>query len=149
MLYLTTLQADKFTRRRYGMKFHKYHFMKFVYAYGILKIRIATTTRHQRSVQVMYELERYKIIRQNNVAFLMIHGRFPFELYKKKINKKTSMSSLLFDEHLFNIGVEFNKLQKLVIFYTTLRFEYDIEIYLLDRLIYSNNTSNFKIKIKT
>ena len=47
MLYLTTLQADKFTRRRYGMKFHKYHFMKSVYTFGILKIRIATTTRHQ------------------------------------------------------------------------------------------------------
>ena len=59
------------------------------------------------------------------------------------------MSSLLFDEHLINIGVEFNKLQKLMIFYTTLSFEYDIEICLLDRLIYSNNTSNFKIKIKT
>ena len=55
----------------------------------------------------------------------------------------------MFDEPLINIGVEFNKLQKLMIFFTTLRFEYDIGIYLLDRLIYSNNTSNFKIKIKT
>ena len=128
MSYSTTLQVDKFTRRRYGTKFHKYHFMKFVYTYGILKIRIATTTRHQRSVQVMYGLERYKIIRQNNVDFLMIQGRFPFWLYKKKINTKTSMSTLLFDEHLINIGVEFNKLQKLMIFYTKLRFEYDIEI---------------------
>ena len=109
----------------------------------------ATTTPHQRSVQVMYKLERYKIMRQNNVDFLMIQGRFPFGLYKKKINTKTSMSSLLFDEPLINIGVEFNKLQKLMIFFTTLRFEYDIGIYLLDRLIYSNNTSNFKIKIKT
>ena len=84
-----------------------YHFMKFVYTYGILKIWNATTTHHQRSVQVMYELERYKIIRQNNVDFLMIQGRFPIGLYKKKINTKTSMSSLLF--------VEFNKLQKLMI----------------------------------
>ena len=110
MMYSATLQADKCTRRRYGMKFHKYHFMKFVYTYGILKIRIATTTRHQRSVQVMYELERYKIIKQNNVEFLRIQGRFPFGLYKKKINTKKSMSSLLFDEHFTNIGVEFNKL---------------------------------------
>ena len=149
MSYSTTLQVDKFTRLRYGMKFHKCHIMKFVYMYGILKIRIATTTHHQRSVQVMYELERYKKIRQNNVDFLMIQGRFPFGLYKKKINTKTSMSSLLFDEHLINIGAEFNKLQKLIIFYTTLRFEYDIEIYLLDGLIFSNNTSYFKIKIKT
>ena len=149
MSYSTTRQDDKFTRQRYGMKFHKYHFMKFVYTYGILKLRIATTTRHQRSVQVMHELERYKIMRQNNVDFLMIQGRFPFGLYTKKINTKTSMSSLLFDQHLIDIGIEFNKLQKLVIFYTTLRFEYDIEIYLLDKLTYSNNTSNFKIKIKT
>ena len=131
------------------MKFHKYHFMKFVYTYRILKIQTAATTRHQRSVQVMCKLERYKIIRQNNVDFLMIQGRFPYGLYKKKINTKTSMSSLLFDEHVINIGVEFNKLPKLVIFYTTLRFKYDIEIYLLNKLIYSNNTSNFKIKIKT
>ena len=58
----------------------------------------------------MYELERYKIIRQNNVEFLMIQGRFPFGLYNKKINTKKRMSSLLFDEHLTNIGVEFNKL---------------------------------------
>ena len=108
--YSTTLQVDKFKRRRYGMKFHKYHFMKFVYTYRILKIWIATTTRHQRPVQVMYELERYKIIRQKNAYFLMIQGRFPFGLYKKKINTKTSMISLLFDEHLINIGVEFNKL---------------------------------------
>ena len=149
MWYSTTLQVDKFTRRMYGMKFRKYHFMKFVYTYGILKIWIATTTRHQRFVQVMYELESYKIIRQNNVDFLMMQGRFPFGLYKKKINTKRSMSSLLYDEHLINTCVEFNKLQKLMIFYTTLQFEYDIEIYLLDRLIYSNNTSNFKIKIKT
>ena len=97
----------------------------------------------------MYELEKHKMIRQNNVDFLMIQGRFPFGLHKKKINTKTSMSSLLFDEHLINIGAEFNKLQKLIIFYTTLRFEYDIEIYLLDGLIFSNNTSYFKIKIKT
>ena len=69
----------------------------------------------------------------------MIQRRFPLRLYKKKINTTTNMSSFLFDEHLINIGVEFNKLQKLMIFYTTLRFEYDIEIYLLDRLIYSNN----------
>ena len=122
--------------------------MKFIYTYGVLKIRTATTTRHQRSAQVMYELERYKIMRQNNVDFLMIQGRFPFGLYKKKINTKTSMSSLLFDEHLINIGVEFNTLQKLMIFFTTLRFEYDIEIYLFDRLIYSNNTNNFRIKIE-
>ena len=74
----------------------------------------------------MNELERYKIIRQNNLDFLMIQAKFPFELYKKKINKKTSISSLLFDEHLININFEFNKLQKLMIFYTTLRFEYDI-----------------------
>ena len=67
----------------------------------------ATTTPHQRSVQVMYKLERYKIMRQNNVDFLMIQGRFPFGLYRQKINMKTSMSSLLF--------VEFNKLQKLMI----------------------------------
>ena len=60
-----------------------------------------------------------------------------------------SMSSLLFDEHLVNIDAEFNKLQKLIISHTTLRFEYDIEIYLLDRLIYPNNTRNFKIKIKS
>ena len=59
------------------------------------------------------------------------------------------MSSLLFDEHLINIGAEFNKIQKLMTFNTTLRFENDIEIYLLDRLIYSKNTSNFKIDIKT
>ena len=84
--------------------------MKFVYTYGILKIWIATTTRHQRFVQVMYELESYKIIRQNNVDFLMMQGRFPFGLYKKKINTKRSMSSLLYDEHLINTGVEFNKL---------------------------------------
>ena len=90
--------------------------MKFACTYGILKIQIATTTRHQRSVQVMYELERYKIIRQNNAYFLMIQGRFPFGLCKKKINTKTSMSSLLFDGHLINTGVEFNKLQKLMIF---------------------------------
>ena len=122
--------------------------MKFIYTYGVLKIRTATTTRHQRSAQVMYELERYEIMRQNNVDFLMIQGRFPFGLYKKKINTKTSMSSLLFDEHLINIGVEFNTLQKLMIFFTTLRFEYDIEIYLFDRLIYSNNTNNFRIKIE-
>ena len=139
MSHSTILQVDEFTRRRYGIKFHKYHFMKFVFTYGILKIRIPTTTRHQRSVQIMYELGRYKIIKQNNVDFLMIQGRFPFRLYKKKINTTTNMSSVLFDEHLINIGVEFNKLQKLMIFYTTLRFEYDIEIYLLDRLIYSNN----------
>ena len=149
MAYSTTLQVDKFTRLRYGIKFHKYNIMKFVDMYGNLKIRIATTTHRQRSVQVMYELERYKIIRQNNLDFLMIQVRFPFGLYKKKINTKTSMSSLLFDEHLINIGVEFNKLEKLMIFNTTLRFEYDSEIYLLDRLIYSNNTSYFKIKIKT
>ena len=31
MSYSTTLQVDKFTRRRYGMKFHKFHFMKFAY----------------------------------------------------------------------------------------------------------------------
>ena len=37
MSYSTTLQVDKFTRRRYEMNFHKYHFMKFVYTYGILK----------------------------------------------------------------------------------------------------------------
>ena len=36
-----------------------------------------------------------------------------------------------------------------MIFYTTLQFEYDIEIYLFDRLIYLNNTRNLKIKIKT
>ena len=127
-------------RRRYGIKFHKYHFMKSVFTYGILKIRISTATRHQRSVQFMHELQRYKIIKQNNVDFLMIQGRFPFRLYKKKINMTANMSSLLFDEHLINIGVEFNKLQKLMIFYTTLWFEYDIEIYLLGRLIYSKNT---------
>ena len=75
MSYSTILQADKFTRRTYGMKFHKYNFMKFVYTYRLLKIRIITT-RHQISVQVMYELERYKIVRQNNVDFLMIQGRF-------------------------------------------------------------------------
>ena len=67
--------------------------MKFVYTYVILKIRIATRTRNQRSVQVMYELERYKIIRQNNVDFFMIQGGFPSGLYKKKINTKLSMSS--------------------------------------------------------
>ena len=65
MSHPTTLQVDKFTRRRYGMKFHKYHFMKFVYRHGTLKLQIATTNCHQRSVQVMYELERYKIMRQN------------------------------------------------------------------------------------
>ena len=97
----------------------------------------------------MYELERYKLMRQNNVDFLIIQRRFTFGLYKKKINTKTSMSSLLFDEHLINIGAEFNKIQKLMPFHTTLRFENDIEIYLLDRLIYLNNTSNFKIDIKT
>ena len=98
----------------------------------------------------MYELERYKIIRQNKVDFLMIQGKFPFRQYKKKINKKkTSISSLLFDEHLLNINFEFNKLQKLMISYTTLQFEYDIQIYLLDRLIYSNNKSIFKIKMET
>ena len=59
------------------------------------------------------------------------------------------MTLLLFDEHLINIGAEFNKRQKLMIFYKALRFEYDSEIYLLDRLIYSNNTSNFKLKIET
>ena len=80
---------------------------------------------------------------------MRIQGQIPFVLYKKKINIKMSMSSLLFDEHLVNIDVEFNKLQKLIIFRTTLRFEYDIEIYLLDRLIYPNNTRNFKIKIKS
>ena len=37
MSYSTTLQVDKFTRRRYEMNFQKYHFMKFVYTYGILK----------------------------------------------------------------------------------------------------------------
>ena len=79
--------------------------MKFVYMYGILKIQIATTTRHQRSAHAMYELERYKMIRQNNVDFLIIQGRFPFGLYKKKINMKTSMSSLLFNEHLINIDL--------------------------------------------
>ena len=80
---------------------------------------------------------------------MRIQGQIPFVLYKKKINIKMSMSSLLFDEHLVNIDAEFNKLQKLIIFRTTLRFEYDIEIYLLDRLIYPNNTRNFKIKIKS
>ena len=80
MSYSTTRQDEKFKRQRYGMKFHKYHLMKFVYMYGILKIRIATTTRHQRTVQVMYELEKYKIMRQNNVDILMIQGRFPFGL---------------------------------------------------------------------
>ena len=80
---------------------------------------------------------------------MRIQGQIPFVLYKKKINMKMSMSSLLFDEHLVNIDAEFNKLQKLIISHTTLRFEYDIEIYLLDRLIYPNNTRNFKIKIKS
>ena len=149
MSHSTTLLVDKFTRQKYGMIFHKYHFMKLVYRYGILKIRVPTITLRQRSDQVMYELERYKIIRQNNADFLMIQGRFPFGLYKKKINTKTSMSSLLLDEHLINIGVEFIKLQKRIICYATLWFKNNIEIYLLDRLIYSNNTSNFKIKIKT
>ena len=65
MSHPTTLQVDKFTRRRYGMKFHKYYFMKFVYTHGTLKLQIATTTCYQRSVQVMYELERYRIMRQN------------------------------------------------------------------------------------
>ena len=105
MLYSKTRQVDKFTRRRYGMKLHIYLLMKFVYMYGILKIQIATTTRHQRSAHAMYELERYKMIRQNNVDFLIIQGRFPFGLYKKKINMKTSMSSLLFNEHLINIDL--------------------------------------------
>ena len=59
------------------------------------------------------------------------------------------MRSLLFDEHLVNIDAEFNKLQKFIISHTRLRFEYDIEIYLLDRLIYPNNTRNFKINIKS
>ena len=149
MSHSTTLLVDKFTRQKYGMIFHKYHFMKLVYRYGILKIRVPTITLRQRSDQVMYELERYKIIRQNNADFLMIQGRFPFGLYKKKINTETSMRSLLLDEHLIKKGVEFNKLQKLMIFYTTLQFEYDIEIYLFDRLIYLNNTRNLKIKIKT
>ena len=36
-----------------------------------------------------------------------------------------------------------------MIFYTTLQFEYDFQIYLLDRLIYSNNKSIFKIKMET
>ena len=139
MSHSAILQVDEFTRQRYGIKFHKHQFMKFVFTYGILKIQIPATTRQQRSVQVMYELERYKIMKQNNVDFLMIQRRFPLRLYKKKINTTTNMSSFLFDEHLINIGVEFNKLQKLMIFYTTLRFEYNIEIYLLDRLIYSNN----------
>ena len=72
------------------------------------------------------------MIRQNNVDFLMIQGRFPFGLYKKKINTETSMSSLLLDEHLINIDVEFNKLQKLMIFihYVSsmiLKFIYSIE----------------------
>ena len=77
MLYLTTLQADKLTRRRYGMKFHKYHFMKSVYTFGILKI---LNNSLSRSVQLMYEWERYKTIRQNNIDLLMIQGRFPFGL---------------------------------------------------------------------
>ena len=94
----------------------------------------------------MNELERYKIIRQNNLDFLMIQAKFPFELYKKKINKKTSISSLLFDEHLININFEFNKLQKLMIFIQ--RYGSSM-IFLLDRLIYSNNKSVLKRKMKT